>query len=345
MDVLLAKYKTIKRPSHTDGDGGTKGESESKRQKGVQGTVVQAGRSSSSTGTTQLLGKRVVSIVCQGYEGFANSVTHYYHFLFGVVIPLLEFHLANKGIVGYNIKTDVGPMKQVLCELPLNILEMAGPESTLTRADATSAHVMLPAYDIFVQDIYGDQSIPTLRQDTIAKISQFLFSSMPPYIKCLPVYDIVLIERTNNESYYRSLETEKRHIQSGSMLRSIGNHVMLSRALESEFGCQFCNLSLERSSIYYQYHIFSRAKILIAQHGAALSNIVFMKPGPHTAVVEIRPPTPNIPLQFQGASRTHFINLAKHIGLRHIEIRQEHDHADVDIVEVLSQVKSLVAAL
>ena len=125
------------------------------------------------------------------------------------------------------------------------------------------------------------------------------------------------------------------------MLRSINNHTELSNTLAKEFGPRFCNLTLERSSIYYQYHIFSHAKIVIAQHGAALSNIVFMEPNENHAVIEIRPPAKVLP-QFQEKSRTHFINLAKHVGLRHIQIDQIDDHADVNINGIASHIKGVM---
>ena len=64
---------------------------------------------------------RVLRVIFQGNEGYSTSVTHYYHFLFGALIPLLEMHtslISNKRekeeLISYIICTDVGPMKSMV---------------------------------------------------------------------------------------------------------------------------------------------------------------------------------------------------------------------------------------
>ena len=47
--------------------------------------------------------------------------------------------------------------------------------------------------------------------------------------------------------------------------RCIGNHSELAAALSSRFNKDFENISLERTSIYYQYHVFHSASVVIAQ--------------------------------------------------------------------------------
>ena len=50
-----------------------------------------------------------------------------------------------------------------------------------------------------------------------------------------------------------------------SFNRRIGNHQALAAALEAKFGDDFVNISLERTSIFYQYHIFKSAQLVIGQ--------------------------------------------------------------------------------
>ena len=64
---------------------------------------------------------RVLRVIFQGNEGYSTSVTHYYHFLFGAFIPLLELHTAlisnkreKEELISYIICTDVGPMKSMV---------------------------------------------------------------------------------------------------------------------------------------------------------------------------------------------------------------------------------------
>jgi capsular polysaccharide biosynthesis protein len=45
------------------------------------------------------------------------------------------------------------------------------------------------------------------------------------------------------------------------------------------------NISLEYLPIFEQFHLFNKAKLVIAQHGAALANIIFMKK--KTQLIEI----------------------------------------------------------
>lgn len=53
----------------------------------------------------------------------------------------------------------------------------------------------------------------------------------------------------------------------GSQRRSIKNHVELRDALQREFSDDFASVSLEGTSIAYQYLLFSSARVVIAQHG------------------------------------------------------------------------------
>lgn len=298
------------------------------------------------------------SIIFQGHEGFSNSVTHYYHFLFGAFIPLLEYHIANKKAVGYKIVTDIGPMKSLLCELPINIIEICGPENTKTRSfiesfsvdpndnNNTSEFIALPAYDSFVESLYPEYQ--DLKMSTITKVNNYLQDTIPPYISLTPTFDVILIERTNKESYYRDVEIDEKHRSSGASLRSIRNHVQLENSLKEHLSntCfTFANITLERSSIYYQYHLFKHAKVIIAQHGAALSNIVFVSNPDNAYVIEINPPTQSKSAHgiFKAISRTHFKNLSKHIGIRkHVTVLQDGDQSNVNIEEILGHIDDII---
>lgn len=123
----------------------------------------------------------IISIIFEGNDGFgSNSITHYYHFFFGAMIPLIEFHLARRSS-GYKIATDVGPMKSLLCELPLNIVEIVGPDKSLTRSDADTHpdHIALPAYDNFIESKFRDQYVPHMKKATLQKVQNYY--NVPPF--------------------------------------------------------------------------------------------------------------------------------------------------------------------
>eukprot|EP01036_Dinobryon_divergens_P026856 gene26856-35548_t len=218
---------------------------------------------------------RVLRVIFQGNEGYSTSVTHYYHFLFG-------------------------PMKSMLCELPLNIVSLAGPKNTLSRKDAETQYpsstsslfilgnktIALPAYDNFTESIFNDPHISHLKRPVLVRVLTWLRSRIPSYIRLLPTYDVLLIERTDKETYFRDVKAViDRDRPSGSSLRRIDNHRELETALAAvcagpgqggKVRATFANVSLERCSIFYQLHLFSCCKVVVAQHGAALSNIAFM---------------------------------------------------------------------
>jgi hypothetical protein len=91
---------------------------------------------------------------------------------------------------------------------------------------------------------------------------------------------IILIERGLQNLIYSKHD-------SGRNRRYIKNHVELKKFLENKYGSNFKNLMLENVDIVDQIRYFYNAQIVIAQHGAALSNVIWMKPGTH--VVEIAP--------------------------------------------------------
>jgi hypothetical protein len=285
MKGLLANYYSAKKDKKR-GIEETGDEKQSDAPTGEDGHVAkkpQAASSSAATTTTITasapvpLSSKEIALVFQGNEGFANSITHYYHFLFGVLFPIIEYHVQNKSRgLGYYIATDVGPMKRLLCELPLNITGISGPATTKSRNGSRNDRnfTCLPAYDSFQQQIYTDPYTAKITKPTIQQVITFLDQTLPTYIRETKTYDILLIERTNEEKYYREVETDERHQRSGANLRSISNHQELANRLKTVFNRPgekeiFGNVTLERASLYYQYHLFRNAKIVIAQHGAA----------------------------------------------------------------------------
>ena len=289
--------------------------------------------------------KKISSVYFISNEG---SVTHYYHFLFGALVPLLEYHLSANLTKSYNICTDIGPMKSLLCELPINLVSISGPSSSnindLRAHDDKSLYsslvlkendILLPAYDIFNNFFYNDDTFPRLSKNSRLKIVNYIKDNIPCYIQSIPTKSIILIERSI-EPYYHHVNNNLSHIYStsGSERRAITNHQELLQELTNRYGNDVVNLCLERCSIYYQMHMFSSAKLVIAQHGAALSNIFFMTKSSH--VIEISPPW----------SKTfyHFRNLCHFCEVEYDVIDQSSDKSDVDIDLLLRKVDSIANA-
>jgi hypothetical protein len=291
------------------------------------------------------------------FQCLEGSVTHYYHFFFGAMVPLILHAIEHGYGTGsaplYRIGTDVGPMKRILCEIPLNVVELRGPneadnlggfhDDKSMRIVAKPGETILKACDAYNTEFYADDYVDKLSKSKLRKIVQFFEDTMPVYLRSFPVYDILLIERAT-DSYYSTACKDRSEIykSSGSERRSLSNHQLLVSTLSGKHGSRFCNIVLERSSVYYQYHMFRHAKVVIAQHGAALANILFMMKtstgskdinGSGT-VVEINPPW--------SRESEHFKNLAHACGVPHASVIQTADHSNVDIDQVIRATDSML---
>ena len=83
---------------------------------------------------------------------------------------------------------------------------------------------------------------------------------------------------------------------------------------------------LEQVLLRDQVELFARAKVLVAQHGAALANMIWMKPGGR--IVEIMPEV--------GKFYAHFKQLALTCGHEYAMVKQENRHASIDVEVVVS---------
>lgn len=140
------------------------------------------------------LGENDVRIVFNCLEG---SVSHYYHFLYGALIPLIEYHINNPNN-RFLITTSVGPFEYILRELFGNaILGFSNPvippgseyyddKSMNYVRTKISGEIILPSYDLFNTKIYNNQKYRHLigRLDGLIPIVQdFIESRMPDEYK------------------------------------------------------------------------------------------------------------------------------------------------------------------
>jgi VIT1/CCC1 family predicted Fe2+/Mn2+ transporter len=63
--------------------------------------------SSSNSNNSKERNNNHKTVIFHANEGFHGNVTHYYHFLFGAFLPLLEYHFKNRQIA-YIIGSDIG---------------------------------------------------------------------------------------------------------------------------------------------------------------------------------------------------------------------------------------------
>jgi hypothetical protein len=203
------------------------------------------------------------------FEG--GSVEHYYHFLFDLVFPVFEITGQQKSIT-IVAETQLAPIaKELFCDK----IKFIDPESKF-RGGTMDLRGMNPrVYRIDERQILNFRNF----------ISEWMIGKPLSHTG-----DLLLIERSLPPDYYLSDECSVKG--GGSLRRSIANHSEISDDLRIlvETGMlegikTMRNVKLEGMPFHEQIQLFASAKLIVGQHGAGLSNIVFCKPGTH--VVEI----------------------------------------------------------
>lgn len=226
-----------------------------------------------------------------------GSITHYFHFFYGVLIPLIIVHIDNvfkKKKIVYIIGDDLGNMLRILLEIPIDIkLKMFVDENVKFETK------YLKPMDI--HPTLNKHDIKKVKKGWASNLTYEIYKKVNIFMKyCIEKYNLNLCDFTNKEKEKSKkniliIERKKQHgfntikyeknsytdimKTSGSERRSIINHEEIVKLIKKHFGKKYniINISTEYMSIYQQYILFNNADIVFAQHGAALANILFMK--------------------------------------------------------------------
>lgn len=124
---------------------------------------------------------------------------------------------------------------------------------------------------------------------------------------------VVLIERMEPPDHSKMART-------GSFKRRIKNHEFvksyLAENLNSEY--ELVNARLEFYTLEEQIQLFDQSVMVIAQHGAGLANICWMRPG--SQVVEIK----------NDLLRRHYVNLSKYANMDYNYLYHRGMHIELD---------------
>ncbi len=200
-----------------------------------------------------------------------GSVEHYFHFLLGFCVPLVNFHLAKPDVnrPAWLVR-ECGPMTRILRELPIK-LEIVS-KTDHAKWPTTTPGIKLLGYD----------SPAYYSRREFLRFGDYIAGLTPPTLTAKHRGSILLVEREQPDPYYASAKAENKW--SGKGRRSIRNHREIMAWLN-----RFCNppqnVQLANRGLREQCSLFRAADLVIAQHGAALANMIFMRKGSH--VVEI----------------------------------------------------------
>jgi hypothetical protein len=276
-------------------------------------------------------------------KNHGGSVEHFHHFLLGFLTPLICHARATWQNPKYRtvLIRSCGPMDGIIRQLRsprLRIVQrvehrlMGDGRSrlgTMLRGVALGSgdrrYMDLRGYDYPV--VYNARAFSSahagLREllgPEIDAARAALEAKFPPGAR-----KILAIDRGEPDPFYLSASAEAR--QAGTARRSIPNHRQMVEELTRRLGFVL-SLKLEAMPLAEQIALFSSVDMVIAQHGAALSNLIWARPG--TGVVEIMPKT--MPKEVQDVG--FFSHLAACMRLKHRFVAQEHDHAPVDTASV-----------
>jgi hypothetical protein len=244
-----------------------------------------------------------------------GSVEHFYHFLLGYLLPLVSataHHPANRAL----IVRECGPMTHHFRELNGWNFEIL-PKDQFERHRGSALALEPPGFD---DPSRYNQAGLRASVDRLAEA----FALTERSLSRNPLR-ILIIDRGESHPFYQSAAAELKG--SGKLRRSIPNLRDLVPAFQDL--ATIVMVELEAMRLQEQARLFRSADIIIAQHGAALANLVWCGPG--AMVIEIGDIKPTIPF---------FSDLSKVFELDHHKVGQTSGHAPVDLLEIRRIVES-----
>lgn len=262
-----------------------------------------------------------------------GSVEHYYHFLLGFLFPLALKHksLQEQGFSGLVYVRSCGPMDRILREIGfpgITIIEKAEHHRNSSRDEIDGSPVMQET--VFGMDFAnGDYPRDSILDAAGTVRSRLVGKHVDPFStgshRSITRATRVLLVNRSIDPFYASSAAEIP--TSGLDRRSIRNFADVRRSLETVYD-EVISVVLENMTLAEQIALFSTSDLIVAQHGAALANTVWCKPG--TRVVEISPPR---------SKKKCFPQLSRLFDLDHQLIHQDGEHGDCDIASLM---KSLI---
>ena len=240
-------------------------------------------------------------------QNFKGLQSRYYHFMWGYFMPLIYwYHNEYDGDCNVHIKSCL-TLDRHIKDLELRNVEIINNHDKI-RNNYTK-QITIQGYD-FPANFANNAA-------RILKVRDFL-------------YERASIKTIDKHKHPRVLMIERREptqLETLNKRRSIPNFNELVQNI------QYLNptvISLENASLHDQIKLFYEHDIIVAQHGAALSNIVFCRK--HTQIIEIT--------SFPHARMFSSISKSNVLDFRYERIEQEHDHSAIDVDQVTETIIS-----
>lgn len=257
-----------------------------------------------------------VMVVPATWQG---SVEHFYHFFLGYFMPLVLWQ-ERTDTMTFTVR-DCGPMN---------------PWFELTRPN-TDLDFMTPGWMLQRvlthrqerQILHGWDDPNRFHRASLVRFTDTILTRLALTHAASGKTRITVLERRASPDFYLTGKSEAHG--SGADWRSIPNTAEIASSLDALGDVSVVDTAA--LSPVQQIRLLASTDVLVAQHGAGLSNMVWMPPA--SAVVEMQPPL--IP-----PVDTIFASLAAARGLDHVCLRQEDEHSAVDPAAVARAVEQVL---
>jgi lysophospholipase L1-like esterase len=243
-----------------------------------------------------------------------SSVEHYFHFLLGFLTPLVLRRIEREPETRFVVRS-CGPMDAHLHALGLANLDILPKQAWVDLRTAGACER---------EQVFGYDAPAFYDADAFTRMGEMLrarFGVAPAAVSD----DVLLIRRGASPAFYQSDLAEVK--TSAALRRTIPNLGDIATAIEGAgLGCR--TEALETQSLEAQLGLFARARTVVAQHGAALANMLWMAPG--GLIVEVNPKPDD------DAFVDHFRALAVCCGHDYVCVKQANPDALVDPGEILA---------
>ncbi len=284
-----------------------------------------------------LIAKKEIHLSLQNQGG---SVEHYYHFLLGFLVPLTlaqekhknldgtrKIYVRSCALMDEHIKSIGFPEVIITDKFSHKQLKLGVATEFVDVAELKFIECM--GYDFPARYNYQafcnvESIITTQLSNEIELITRRLGEHVSD-----DTPNVILINREPPHPFYTTDECEKK--TAGTARRSIPNFGDLYKKVASIYP-NTLSVTLERKSLAYQIALFKHADIIIAQHGAALANLLWCNQ--KTTLVEIHPNN----LSERTKEIDYFRNLAACMKVNYRRVDQETKHSAVNVGLVLGAI-------
>jgi hypothetical protein len=233
-----------------------------------------------------------------------GNVEHYYHFILDLALPLNNLINKTSPKNVFLVENNLGPFTERLLQLYPDRVEIL--DRGARHREICSAHLigMNPRHVLLTKN-----TLEKFRKDTCHRLQ--IGQSIKPS-------KILLIERLPPEEYFL---TKAKIKGGGALRRSILNHEALVSKLQTivKYPSNFYNLRLEKLPFQEQIELFDKAAVVVAQHGAGLTNCIWVRSG--GVVIEIG----------DNNNNHAFRKISQLRNLQYFHYRTESEHTTLDL--------------